>query len=181
MNMPSCQAQSHTGAKPWRGFAQSRSDLTGVSLEYRKPGGFAFCFGEGAFHRKAAPPLLARCCGNNRDPVRRPAVSIPFTQGSMMFRKLHDAGGEAVTVYIDGARVTAEANESVAAVLLRQAPVWSRTTPVSNTPRAPYCMMGVCFDCLATVDGVSSIQTCLAPVRDGMRIDRQHGRPDVAS
>jgi D-hydroxyproline dehydrogenase subunit gamma len=99
-----------------------------------------------------------------------------------MFQKLHDPPrGELLTVYIDGVPVTAEANETIAAVLLRQTPLWSRTTPVSQTRRAPYCMMGVCFDCLATVDGISSIQTCLVTVRKGMRIDRQHGRPSVAS
>lgn len=101
-----------------------------------------------------------------------------------MFTLLHDMRdirGETLTVYVDGVAVVAEANDSVAAVLLRQTPVWSRTTPVSDTRRAPYCMMGVCFDCLATIDGVSSIQTCLTPVRDGMRIDRQRGRPGVAS
>ena len=32
----------------------------------------------------------------------------------------------------------------------------TRTTPVSGAPRLPYCMMGVCFDCLVTVDGVDS-------------------------
>jgi hypothetical protein len=96
-----------------------------------------------------------------------------------MFQKLHDPRGEVLTIYIDGVPVAAEANESIAAVLLRQAPVWSRTTPVSDTRRAPYCMMGVCFDCLATVDGVSSIQTCLVPIRNGMRINRQRGRPCV--
>jgi hypothetical protein len=98
-----------------------------------------------------------------------------------MFRKLHDLQRVSLTVYIDGVPAAAEANESVAAVLLRQTPVWSRTTPISETRRAPYCMMGVCFDCLATVDGVPSVQTCLAPVRNGMRIDRQHARPRVAS
>jgi hypothetical protein len=99
----------------------------------------------------------------------------------LMFQKLNDPRGELLTVYIDGVSVTAEANETIAAVLLRQTPLWSRTTPVSQTRRAPYCMMGVCFDCLATVDGISSIQTCLVTVRKGMRIDRQHGRPSVAS
>lgn len=96
-----------------------------------------------------------------------------------MFRKLDQEAGGLLTVYVDGHPVTAGADESVAAVLLRQASFWSRTTPVSGARRAPYCMMGVCFDCLAVVDGVSSVQTCLAQVRDGMRIERQHGRPDV--
>jgi hypothetical protein len=98
-----------------------------------------------------------------------------------MFRKLHDPQGGVTTVYVDGVPVVAEAEESVAAVLLRQTPLWSRTTPVSEARRAPYCMMGVCFDCLATVDGIPSIQTCLTLVRDGMRIDRQLGRRSAAS
>lgn len=98
-----------------------------------------------------------------------------------MFRKLDDARCETITVYIDGVAVAAEANETVAAVLLRQPPFWSRTTPVSGAHRAPYCMMGVCFDCLATVDGVTSIQTCLVRVRDGMQVERQRGGPEVTS
>jgi predicted molibdopterin-dependent oxidoreductase YjgC len=93
-----------------------------------------------------------------------------------MFRKLHDPGSAAVTVYIDGAPVAAEAGESIAAVLLRQEGIWSRTTPVTNARRAPYCLMGVCFDCLAEVDGIASVQTCLTTVRDGMRVARQIGK-----
>jgi hypothetical protein len=42
-------------------------------------------------------------------------------------------------------------------------------------------MMGVCFDCLAIVDGASSTQTCLVPVAEGMCVERQLGRPKVAS
>ncbi len=91
-----------------------------------------------------------------------------------MFRKLHEPAA-AVTVLVDGVPVQAEAGEPAADVLLRTPPGWSRTTPVSGSRRAPYCMMGVCFDCLAVVDGVASVQTCLTPVRDGMRIERQHG------
>jgi hypothetical protein len=93
-----------------------------------------------------------------------------------MFRKLHDPGVNSLTIYIDDAPAAAEAGESVAAVLLRQAEIWSRTTSVTESRRAPYCMMGVCFDCLAEVDGVASVQTCLTTVRDGMRVARQRGK-----
>ncbi|MQB35468.1 (2Fe-2S)-binding protein [Agrobacterium tumefaciens] len=98
-----------------------------------------------------------------------------------MFRKLHDPGQAALTVYIDGLAVSAEAGESVAAVLLRQEAGWSRTTPVKGSKRAPYCLMGVCFDCLAEVDGVASVQTCLTTVRDGMRIARQRGKRSLSA
>jgi predicted molibdopterin-dependent oxidoreductase YjgC len=37
--------------------------------------------------------------------------------------------------------------------------------------------MGVCFECLAEVDGQGSTQTCLTVVRDGMQVRRQRGRP----
>jgi predicted molibdopterin-dependent oxidoreductase YjgC len=97
-----------------------------------------------------------------------------------MFRKLHDPGANAVTIYIDGAEVAAEAGETVAAVLLRQPEAWTRTTPVSGSPRAPYCLMGVCFECLAEVDGVASVQTCLTPVTVGMRIVRRQGLRELA-
>jgi len=93
-----------------------------------------------------------------------------------MFRKLHEPAPGALTVYIDGAPASAEPGETVAAVLLREAEPWSRLTPVGQRPRAPYCMMGVCFDCLAEVDGVSSVQTCLKSVNDGMRVVRQIGK-----
>ena len=93
-----------------------------------------------------------------------------------MVRTLHEPGADAVTIYIDGEAVAAEAGESLAAVMLRQGATWTRTTPVSGSPRAPYCLMGVCFECLAEVDGVASVQTCLTPVKAGMRIVRQQGR-----
>lgn len=93
-----------------------------------------------------------------------------------MFRKLHDPGADGVTIHIDGEPVAAEAGESVAAVMLRQPQAWTRKTPVSGSPRAPYCLMGVCFECLAEVDGVASVQTCLTPVKAGMRVTRQQGR-----
>ena len=100
-----------------------------------------------------------------------------------MLKRVQESAAARVTVTLDGACVEAEAGEPVAAVLLRTAPHYARTHPVAGEPRAPYCMMGVCFDCMAVVDGVPSTQTCLTPVRDGMTIERQQGVrrvPDVA-
>ncbi|WP_286505651.1 (2Fe-2S)-binding protein [Variovorax davisae] len=98
-----------------------------------------------------------------------------------MFRKINDAVSPLLTLTVDGQAVTAEIGETVAAVLLRQPMSASRTTPVSGSPRAPFCMMGVCFDCLAIVDGASSTQSCLITVREGMRVERQYGRRSLAS
>jgi len=96
-----------------------------------------------------------------------------------MFRKLHEPD-TSVAIEIDGESVTAEPGESVAAVLLRQEHGWSRLSPISLTRRAPYCMMGVCFECLAEVDGVPSVQTCLKEVCEGMRVKRQTGKRSLS-
>jgi hypothetical protein len=104
-----------------------------------------------------------------------------FTKGVLMFRKLHEPGPGALTITIDGISVSAEPGESVAAVLLRQAEPWSHLTPLNQSKRAPYCMMGVCFDCVAEVDGVASVQTCLKPVCDRMRVVRQTGKRRIGA
>ncbi len=95
-----------------------------------------------------------------------------------MFRKLHPIEAP-VTVFIDSVACQAEAHETLAAVLCRQSALWSRKTAVSGAKRAPFCMMGTCFECLATVDGVPSVQTCLVPVKDGMCVERQIGATEV--
>jgi predicted molibdopterin-dependent oxidoreductase YjgC len=50
---------------------------------------------------------------------------------------------------------------------------------VSGEPRAPYCMMGVCFECLVEVDGVPNVQACMTSVREGMTVRRQHGARQI--
>src|SRR5207253_1002104 len=55
-----------------------------------------------------------------------------------------------------------------------------RTTLGSGAPRGPYCMMGVCLDCLVTIDGVGNRQACLVRVTDGMAIAMQRGKRELA-
>lgn len=86
-----------------------------------------------------------------------------------------------VTLLFEGQPIRARAGDSVATALLAAGIVAFRTTPVSDAPRGPYCLMGACFDCLAVVDGVGGVQTCLVPVREGMRVERQRGARDVAA
>lgn len=92
-----------------------------------------------------------------------------------MFRRLPDAHAPTVEVTIDGRPFAARAGDTVAAALLAAGGLACRTTPVSGAERGPFCMMGMCFDCLVTIDGVPNRQGCLVPVRAGMRIERQAG------
>lgn len=97
-----------------------------------------------------------------------------------MFRRLQPEGaGRTVTLTIDGRSVTAREGDSVAAAMIAAGLPHSRTTPVSGSPRAPYCMMGVCFDCLVEIDGVGNRQGCLVRVRDGMQVELQLGKREL--
>jgi predicted molibdopterin-dependent oxidoreductase YjgC len=98
-----------------------------------------------------------------------------------MFRRLPEAAGAPITVTIDGRAVTARAGDTVAATMLAAGMRSCRTTPISDTPRGPYCMMGVCFECLVTIDGVGNRQGCLVPVHEGMRIATQAGARAIAA
>ncbi len=98
-----------------------------------------------------------------------------------MFRRHTEARRLALTIVIDGIATQAREGDSVAAAMLAAGHLITRTTPVSGAPRAPYCLMGVCFDCLVTVDGVGNRQGCMVPVRDGMRIDTQEGKREYGA
>lgn len=92
-----------------------------------------------------------------------------------MFKRLEDDPDETVTVLIEGTPCQVPAGESVAAAVLVEQLGYTRTTAVSGAPRAPFCMMGVCFECLMEIDGVANMQACKVRVAEGMSIKRQHG------
>lgn len=98
-----------------------------------------------------------------------------------MFKLLPDSPGELVTVHIDGKPFSVPAGATAAAAMLMNGESSTRTTPVTGAPRAPYCMMGVCFECLMEIDGEPNQQGCLVVVAEGMRIARQLGKRKVQS
>ncbi|WP_029002684.1 (2Fe-2S)-binding protein [Azorhizobium doebereinerae] len=96
-----------------------------------------------------------------------------------MFRRLPEASGASVHLTVDGNPVLARAGDTVAAALLAAGIEHCRTTPVTGAPRAPYCLMGVCFDCLVVVDGQGNRQGCLVQVAEGMRVETQRGKREI--
>jgi predicted molibdopterin-dependent oxidoreductase YjgC len=82
---------------------------------------------------------------------------------------------EHFTIEVDGAPIPARAGQTIAAALLAAGVrVW-RKTP-SGAPRGIFCGMGVCFDCLVTVDGLADQRACITPVRPGMQVELAMGR-----
>jgi len=84
-----------------------------------------------------------------------------------------------VRIIWEGREIAARRGDSLAAALLAAGIATLRETPVSGAPRAPYCMMGICFECLVEVDGLANCQACMTPVAAGMRVRRQAGAAEV--
>lgn len=100
-----------------------------------------------------------------------------------MFKRLDEAQRQAqgtpVRVTVNGAELQCRAGDSVAAALFAGGMQACRDTAVGEVPRGPYCMMGVCYDCLVTIDGQANQQGCMTAVREGMKIERQLGARKV--
>lgn len=80
-----------------------------------------------------------------------------------------------VEIQVGEQRIAACEGEPLAIALLNANIVPFRHTPVSGQPRAPLCLMGVCFDCLVEVDGMRNMQSCMVPVKAGMRVCLPNG------
>lgn len=72
---------------------------------------------------------------------------------------------------LDGRPLTARPGQSVAAALTDAGVRSWRTTRHAGRPRGLFCGIGVCFDCLITVDGRPDQRACLTPAVPGMRLE----------
>ncbi|AOT57388.1 MULTISPECIES: (2Fe-2S)-binding protein [Streptomyces] len=73
-------------------------------------------------------------------------------------------------IVVDGAPLPFVEGQTVAAALVAAGRVAWRTTRVHRRPRGVFCGIGVCFDCLVTVDGAGGQRACLVPARPGMTV-----------
>jgi predicted molibdopterin-dependent oxidoreductase YjgC len=81
--------------------------------------------------------------------------------------------GLAFQIEVDGQQIDAYKGETLATVL--QANGWKvfRYTTHSAEPRGLYCGMGLCFDCLVTVNGRRNVRACQTVAQPGDRVERQ--------
>jgi D-hydroxyproline dehydrogenase subunit gamma len=79
--------------------------------------------------------------------------------------------GEQITIMIDGKPILAHRGETVGAAMLAAGRRVLRRTSRRGAPRGMFCAMGVCFECLVTIDGVEGVRGCMIAACDGMRIE----------
>ncbi|MEJ5201374.1 MAG: (2Fe-2S)-binding protein [Anaerolineales bacterium] len=81
--------------------------------------------------------------------------------------------GRKVQITVDGKPIEAFEGETVAAAMMASGFRVFRTTAKDKMPRGMYCGMGICFECLVTINGVKNVRACLTPVTDGMTVVTQ--------
>jgi aerobic-type carbon monoxide dehydrogenase small subunit (CoxS/CutS family) len=75
----------------------------------------------------------------------------------------------------DGKKIDAITGQSVAAALLAANQRTLRKTRFNNNERGVFCGIGVCFDCLVVIDGVTNQRSCLIEAKPGMQVQTQVG------
>jgi sarcosine oxidase subunit alpha len=90
-----------------------------------------------------------------------------------MFRRTR-ALRDPVTFTLDGETISAERGEPLAVALLGEDKTILARSPKLHRPRGPSCLRGGCDGCLARVDGVPNVMTCLRPARGGEVIVSQN-------
>lgn len=78
-----------------------------------------------------------------------------------------------VAITLDGETYTGTAGQSLAGVLLAGGCLSWRTSSISGRPRGVFCGIGVCFDCIATVNGVRDVRLCQRRAVDGDEVETQ--------
>lgn len=96
-----------------------------------------------------------------------------------MFISLKSNQVKRVSVLFEGKEIFVLEGISIAAALLEAGISHFRDTPVSGSARAPFCMMGACFDCVLIIDGMPNQQSCMIEVREGMVLEHQPGVADI--
>ena len=75
----------------------------------------------------------------------------------------------------DGEKIDAITGQSVAAALLAANQRTLRKTRFNNNERGIFCGIGVCFDCLVVIDGITNQRACLIEAKPGMKVQTQVG------
>jgi hypothetical protein len=82
-----------------------------------------------------------------------------------------------VSITLDGETFDGLDGQTLAGVLLGCGRSSWRTTSSGGGPRGVFCGIGVCFDCIAEVNGERDVRLCQRRASDGDELRTQHDLP----
>jgi predicted molibdopterin-dependent oxidoreductase YjgC len=80
-----------------------------------------------------------------------------------------------ITFSFDDRQIEAEAGQTVGAALIAAGQRSWRHTRVQGRPRGIFCGIGVCFDCLVTINRTPNQRACLLEVHSADVVQTQEG------
>lgn len=83
--------------------------------------------------------------------------------------------GARIEFSFDGRAIPARAGQSIGAALIAAGHRSWRSTRINGAPRGIFCGIGICFDCLVTVNDRPSRRACLIEARPGDVVVTQQG------
>jgi predicted molibdopterin-dependent oxidoreductase YjgC len=93
-----------------------------------------------------------------------------------MIREESGAGPtDSFEITFDGRPISVAAGQTIGAALVAGGVRSWRTTRETGRPRGLFCGIGVCFDCLVTVNGTPSQRACLIEALPGDSVTTQRG------
>jgi len=80
------------------------------------------------------------------------------------------ADSQSITITVDDRPLVARPGQTVAAALMAAGwKAWRRS--LRGHPRGVFCGIGVCYDCLVTINGEPNVRACQTPVAEGMVVE----------
>lgn len=79
--------------------------------------------------------------------------------------------GEPITIFVNGHKIVAYRGETVHAALLAAGYQVLRKSKSGVEARGIFCGMGVCYDCLVSINAKPNQRACMNEVEDRMEIE----------
>lgn len=83
--------------------------------------------------------------------------------------------GETVKIRVNNKEMSAYRGETVLAALLAAGYRSIKKSVIKGEPRGALCGMGVCYECVITLNGVPGVRACMVEVEDQMEITIDDG------
>ena len=75
-----------------------------------------------------------------------------------------------INISVNGRNIAAAPGETVMAALTAAGFKVLKKSNGRGEPRGPFCGMGVCYECLVTINGVPKQRSCMTEVAENMEI-----------
>jgi hypothetical protein len=76
-----------------------------------------------------------------------------------------------ISFFFNGEKFAGTQGQSIAAALIAAGQRELRRTRFGEEPRSIFCCIGICFDCVVTVNGVANQRACLIEISDEMKVE----------